>query len=519
MEENIRGSSDERNKVEEYVLDSTSWWRPEFLSSCFSSENVCIPVVLCSLSALLWVIAYFLFVRQQCRTSNRNAGDTAVCALYCFLGNLCSTVGAFLSNQLAIQVLMGVLMAALDVVHFIFIIFPICPWWQSKTEIRMKMMRKRRRQNLLALSISLVLGPGFCLWPGLSAYHQPAERALSGRHLLSLFPQDNAEILGYALGLLSFVIGWTSKFPSLIKAHQGKMATAVQMSSGVLCALANICYASAILICDPHLKSVMRALPWLLASFGCAVIDIVILTLSCYRRHMDHQPLGQDVQSWDSADMQSLLHGVSPAPHRQKGRPLTKHPGLDRTPLHIFCSKKYLKKMTEVGHYMDVNIHPVQPVRKVCLKEVKISREGQSESQPLKRMVKVVRVDDPCSTDSSFDSSSLSSELEWDFEEANPHWNKTRKQQITEAFPLQDWTVHLGPKPTSQSKSDLHFSKSNVVDVAEETACGVESSGADKIRAGGGVRAAERPPSGPPRAGPTAAAPRQAGPPSRQSDC
>lgn len=48
----------------------------------------------------------------------------------------------------------------------------------------------------------------------------------------------------------------------------------------------------------------------------------------------------------------------------------------------------------------------------VCLKEVTISRDGSSESLPLKRTVRVVRVDEQCSSGTSTDSSSIGSELE-----------------------------------------------------------------------------------------------------------
>lgn len=98
-------------------------------------------------------------------------------------------------------------------------------------------------------------------------------------------------------------------------------------------------------------------------------------------------------------------------------------------------------KGTDMGLYMDVNIQPVRKVCtffilvkrlygvlnsmlminyqiddwcffQVCLKEVTISRDGSSESLPLKRTVRVVRVDEQCSSGTSTDSSSIGSELE-----------------------------------------------------------------------------------------------------------
>ncbi|KAJ8403206.1 hypothetical protein AAFF_G00354230 [Aldrovandia affinis] len=268
-------------------------------------------------------------VCKRCGAKERNVGDAAACALYCFLGNLSSAVGALLSNQLVIQVFMGVFIAALDVVHFVFIMVPFCLWWHLKTG-------------------------GIFMWPSVQRWL--AEGAQPKRCLLSLILQDDSEILGYALGLLSFVIGWTSKFPPLRKARQGKMSSVAHVSSGVVCALANVLYGSAILIYDTHLKSVLRVLPWLLNSFGCAVFDVVILGLSCYSRATSQ--LGP--RAGEPADNQPLLKSTSNQP--------------------------------------------------VCVKEVTTWRQTQCASQPPRRSERVVWLDKPCSSDSV--SSSLGSRLE-----------------------------------------------------------------------------------------------------------
>ncbi|XP_063056254.1 transmembrane protein 44 isoform X3 [Engraulis encrasicolus] len=104
-----------------------------------------------------------------------------------------------------------------------------------------------------------------------------------------------------------------------------------------------------------------------------------------------------------------------------------------------FMANNNLPKRSDMGHYMDVT---VQPVRKVCLKEVKISREGQSQNEKLKRTVKVVRVDETCSVSSS-DFSTFNSDLEWDFEEAASLQGckvSVKQQDWAEAFPLEQWT-------------------------------------------------------------------------------
>ncbi|KAG5851468.1 hypothetical protein ANANG_G00093760 [Anguilla anguilla] len=244
MEENLKRIDGERNQEERSFFDPTSWRRPEFVLTCLENEKVCISIGLCGLSAVFWVVACLLVVCKRCRTKRRNVGDTADSALYCFLGNLSGTVGAVMSIQLTIQVFMGGLLTILDILRFIFIIIP----FSGRTESRIKVMRKRRRQNIFVLSLPLALGIGLFAFHGL--YQQQSDSAPVRRRLLSLVLQDNSEILGYALGLLSTVIGWTSKFPSLTKAHLEKMTSAVHVSFGILCALANVLYGSAILVYD-----------------------------------------------------------------------------------------------------------------------------------------------------------------------------------------------------------------------------------------------------------------------------
>ncbi|CAB1314101.1 unnamed protein product, partial [Coregonus sp. 'balchen'] len=222
---------------------------------------------------------------------------------------------------------------------------------------------------------------------------------------------DSTEVLGYVLGLLFFVIAWTSKFRAFSRAVR------------VQCSLASALYSSAILLHDTQYEFVLRAMPWLLASTCCAALDLAVVFLSWCRKGTTQQQPG-------------------------RGSPDTL--GLDGSPLRVPSNKKNLNKMADMRYYMDVNIQPVRNVR-VCLKEVTLSREaGVSESHPLRRTMRGVRVDEPCTSETFSDSSSLNSDLEWDFEEANAQWNKLPKEQEkVYQFPLQEWPKNPSPKPNS----------------------------------------------------------------------
>ncbi|XP_078141929.1 transmembrane protein 44 [Centroberyx gerrardi] len=372
---------------------------------------------------------------QRCKFRGENPGEAAT-SFYCFLGNLCSTIGAILSRQLDIQILMGAFAAAVDVVNFISIFFPICLCWNSKADRRLRMMRRRRRQHLLAVCVLMVLGGGF-LTSRVEVGPRPAARPVSGRRMLHVPLQDNTEILGYTLGLLSFVIACTSKFPALSRAgimfifvlqRRTDMVAVAPVLSAVLCSLAGALYASAILLYHTEMEFVVRAMPWLLSAICCAALDLLILVAYWCRRGARPRP------KRFCPDTESLLGDSGP--------PTKDGPAMKRQRKQ---QKKNIKKMTEMGHYMDVS---VQPARKVSLQEVPVSREEAVEQQPLKGTVRMVRLDGLCSLDSSDDSSTVSSDLEWDFEEANAQWSEPpAKQEKGEEFPLQEWPKN--PKPFS----------------------------------------------------------------------
>ncbi|XP_035509025.1 transmembrane protein 44 [Morone saxatilis] len=382
------------------------------VSTCFShdADKLCVPIGLSFLSALLLLLSCFVLLCQGCKCRRQNPGET-VTFLYSLFGNLCSTVGAILSRQLHIQVLIGAVAAAVDAVHFMACFPFLC--WNSKAERRLRMMRARRRQNLLAVCVLMVVAGGFLKS---RVTHRPADRPLSRRRLLYLTLQDNTEILGYVLGLLSFVIACTSRFPALRRAYRGQMLTQAYMFSGLLCSLAGALYAAAILLYDTQLGFLLKVMPWLLSTICCVTLDLLILVIHWCRRGTRQQ-----LTSF-SADTESLLGGSSMSTE-DKG--VMERQRKQQIHSSAQAKTKTFQKMTEMGRYMDVN---VQPARKICLKKV-LSKE-EVEDRCINRNVQLTRVDRFCSSDTSHDSSLVSSDLEWDFEEAAALWSEaTAKQQ------------------------------------------------------------------------------------------
>ncbi|KAL1023271.1 hypothetical protein UPYG_G00038530 [Umbra pygmaea] len=413
-----------QSRTNNLSFDFTSWWRPD-ITNCFTTrQKVCVANGLSYLSALLLTIACLMLLFRRCRVRDRKSGEEAACALYTFLGNVCSTVGAVLSNQLSLQVFMSGFMAAVDAIHLISILLTVWLCWNTRAERIRRTIRQRRRQNLMAVSLLLLIAGGGSYLAS-SNHLRPVDRPLPGRRLLADLLDDSTEVLGYVLGLLSFVIAWTSKFPTLFSARRTEMSLTTSLFSRLLNSLAGVLYTFAILLHNAQYVFVLKAMPWLLTSVCSAALDLTIVALFWWKKAAIEQETGGR-----SPDTECLLGCSSPPSHHR--------PRWERKNKHT---------MAEMGHYMDVNI---QPVRKVCLKEVTLSREaGVPKSHPLRKTVRVVRVDEPFTSETFSDSSSLNSDLEWDFGEANEDWNKMPKEhEKRDEIPLQEWPKNPSLKPT-----------------------------------------------------------------------
>ncbi|XP_024861120.1 transmembrane protein 44 [Kryptolebias marmoratus] len=396
-------------------------------STCFSADadKLCVPVGLTLVSALLLLLSCLLIVCQRCKFRGEYSGEPII-MFYSFMGNLCSSVGAILSGQLLIQVFMAVFAAVMDAVSCVLCCLPVFFGWNSKTQKRLRVIKRRRRQHLLAVGVLMVIAGGFLK----SRDAEPPEsRSIRGRRLLHVNMQitaslmDNSVILGYTLGLLSLVIALTSRFPALCRARRGQAFTQAYVFSGLLSSMSGALYTAAILLCDTRFGFLIRVLPWLLSSVSCVALDLLILLLHWCKRGIKQRRIKT------SPDTESLLG--SPAVHTEDAAVLKQQ----TIPSSVQTKTKNLQKLNEMGGYMDVSVQPTR--KQMSLKEVTLSKGGVN----LQR-----KVDNHSSSDTSYDSSSISSDLEWDFEAAISQWSKpAAKPQEGDEFPLQDWPTKSKP--------------------------------------------------------------------------
>ncbi|XP_063518649.1 transmembrane protein 44 isoform X12 [Pongo pygmaeus] len=451
-------------------------WDWDYLDRCFARHRVCISFGLWICASSCWIAAHALLLYLRCAQKSRQ-DQSALCAACCLLTSLCDTVGAVLARQLTIQVFTGAYLAAIDLVNFMFILFPVCGSKFKSNSDQEARERKRRRQlraSMFALALPLSLGPCWALWvavPKASATIRGPQRRL----LASLLP-ENTEILGYLLGSVAAFGSWASRIPPLSRICRGKTFPSIHLWTRLLSALAGLLYASAIVAHDRQPEYLLRATPWFLTSLGRAALDLAIIFLSCVMKSKMRQALGFAKEARESPDTQALLTCAEKEEENQEARnedkkmppdfenspfclPASTCKNSDWVPLTTLSHCKSLRTMTAISRYMELTIEPVQ---QAGCSATRLPGDGQTsagdaslQEPPSYPPVQVIRV--RVSSGSSSEVSSINSDLEkywealnseqWDPEDVNLEGSK-------ENVELLGSQVHRDPVRTAHLRDD-----------------------------------------------------------------
>nr|XP_023479292.1 transmembrane protein 44 isoform X2 [Equus caballus] len=406
---------------------SPALWDWDYLDRCFARHRVCISFGLWICSSSCWIAAHALLLYLRCSKKPRR-DQTAPCAACCLLTSLCDTVGAILARQLTIQVFTGAYLAAVDLVNFVFILFPVCGSRYKPNSGRGSRERKRKRRlraSLFALALPLSLGPGWALWAAVPK----ASGLIRGpqRRLLGSFLQDNTEILGYLLGGIAALGSWASRIPPLSRICRGRTFPSIHLWTRLLSALAGLLYASAIVAHDRRPEYLLRATPWFLTSLGRASLDLAIIFLSCVMKSKMRRALGFTSEARGSPDTQALLTCAEKEQENEEAR----NENTDWVPLTTLPRCKSLRMMAAISPYMELTIEPVQ---QAGCSATRLPGDGQTSTgdaslpePPSYPPVQVIRA--RVSSSSSSEVSSINSDLE------QKYWEALKSERV--------WTVML----------------------------------------------------------------------------
>ncbi|XP_063478081.1 transmembrane protein 44 isoform X8 [Symphalangus syndactylus] len=440
-------------------------WDWDYLDRCFARHRVCISFGLWICASSCWIAAHALLLYLRCAQKSRQ-DQSVLCAACCLLTSLCDTVGAVLARQLTIQVFTGAYLAAIDLVNFMFILFPVCGSKFKSNSGREARERRRRhlRASVFALALPLILGPCWALWVAVPK----ASATIRGpqRRLLASLLQGNTEIFGYLLGSIAAFGSWASRIPPLSRTCRGKTFPSIHLWTRLLWALAGLLYASAIVAHDRQPEYLLRATPWFLTSLGRAALDLAIIFLSCVMKSKMRQALGFATEARESPDTQALLTCAEKEEENQQARnedkkmppdfenspfclPASTCKNSDWVPLTTLSHCKSLRTMTAISHYMELTIEPVQ---QAGCSATRLPGDGQTsagdvslQEPPSYPPVQVIRA--RVSSGSSSEVSSVNSDLEWDPEDVNLEGSK-------ENVELLGSQVHRDPVRTAHLSDD-----------------------------------------------------------------
>ncbi|XP_012585130.1 PREDICTED: transmembrane protein 44 isoform X5 [Condylura cristata] len=338
-----------------------------YLDRCFARHRVCISFGLWICAASCWIAAHALLLYLRC-VKNSGRDQSALCAACCLLTSLCDAVGAILAKQLPIQVFTGAYLAAVDLVNFMFILFPVCGSQSSSRPGRGAQEQKRRRRlgaRVSALALPLSLGPGWALWVALPRAPGPIRGPQ--RRLLGSLLQDNTEILGYLLGSIAALGSWASRIPPLSR---------------------------------------------------------IIILLSWVMKSKVRRALGFASGTRESPDTQALLTCAE----NEEEHPEASNEHSDWVPLTTLPHCKPLRTMAAISRYLELTIEPVQQAR--C-GATRLPGDGQRsagdtplQEPPSYPPIQVIRARVSSSSDS--EASSINSDLE------QKYWEALNSEQSTE---------------------------------------------------------------------------------------
>ncbi|KAM4887315.1 LOW QUALITY PROTEIN: transmembrane protein 44 [Thomomys bottae] len=435
----------------------------DYLDRCFARHRVCISFGLWICASCCWIAAHALLLYLRC-IKKSGQSQSAVCSACCLLSSLCDAIGAILARQLTIQVFTGAYLAAVDLVSFLFILFPLCRSKSNSGQGTRETKRRRwLRASVFVLTLPLSLGSSWALWASVPKTSVPVggpQRRLLGKVL-----QDNTEVFGYLLGGIAALGSWASRIPPLSRICRGKSLPFIHLWTRLLSALAGLLYASAIVAHDREPEYLLRATPWFLTSLGRASLDLTIIFLSCVMKSQLTRAFGFATEAREGPDTQALLTCAEKEHDNQESSSEDKK-NADWVPLTTLSRCKSLRTMTVISRYMEL---PIEPVQQASGSATRLPGDGQMSAEdaslqepPSYPPVQVIRA--RVSSSSSSEVSSISSDLEqkywealnlqqWDPEDVNPERNRDNMETLRSQ-------VHRSVEPVDLTPDDLHLRQS-----------------------------------------------------------
>ncbi|XP_073531151.1 transmembrane protein 44 isoform X1 [Phyllobates terribilis] len=429
-QQGLTAAEDDMDRVENITVQEgrdPGLWNLDYLITCFAEDKICVSFGLWLLSCLFWFTSFSLHFYLRCKRKS-SYEESVFWNIYGFFGSMCNTIGALLSKQLTIQIITGAYMALSDVIDFMLTLFPAC---NSSFRVRMRNSRRKHKPLFSALSISILISLGYRYslvendLPSFDLSHAPRRR------LLGTMLQENTDVVGFTLGIVAVLVSWTMKVPTITRVCKGQMFPVIRVWAVMFSALASLMYAAAIMSHDRRPEYFVKAIPWFLISMGAAALDIALMFLSCIMKNKLVQQLGLVLDASlddESCELLAVEEQMAEGTHIPNTTADAKTSSW--TPLNM-APNRYLSKVS-LSRFVRLSVEKVQ---ENDIGPVRLPGDGQTtpmHDNP-KELVGYLdlsvypppRITHSTNSPScSSDSSSNTTDLEWDFEDLDQNWNK-----------------------------------------------------------------------------------------------
>ncbi|XP_048470968.1 lysosomal amino acid transporter 1 homolog [Rhincodon typus] len=248
------------------------------LKECTENGRDTTSVVLGLFSVFCFMMAAF----PQCYSSYLNGNMDQAVSIWFLIGWLagdsCNALGAFLAQQLPIQIYTAVYYVVVDVIMVsLYIYYAI---------------KNRSRPDgtvINAVVAFVMLGAMVSLLPGKHLGSSVQDVPKFTRRSLLAFSHVSAnqefttqEIIGFTIGSFSSVFYLASRLPQLCRNSKRKSTEGISPLLFSLMILGNLTYGLSVLLKDPRQGQskgnyVVHHLPWLIGSLGTMGFDMIIL--------------------------------------------------------------------------------------------------------------------------------------------------------------------------------------------------------------------------------------------------
>ncbi|XP_076472398.1 lysosomal amino acid transporter 1 homolog [Babylonia areolata] len=266
-------------------------------------------------SIAFWLGVLLPQIVENCKNMNCVASISAGLLLSWIFGDTTNLVGAFLTKQGLIQVLLGVWFVLTDLLLMGQLFYYHCVFKRRHREANLGDETKRLVLCLMGM---------MCMSAAFSGIQSPAglergPRAPVGRQLLSIDPEealesqpffkDSTEILGYILGIVSSIAYFTSRSFQIYKNYTQRNVKGLSTVTFVMAILGNLLYGLAIVLYSVEKHYTLMHLPWLVGSWGIMFMDLTIVIQ--IKRYSKEEVQTLDVPEPDDDEVSPLVNPIN----------------------------------------------------------------------------------------------------------------------------------------------------------------------------------------------------------------